>query len=158
VDNRDLLEYFVDVWDERLFPTARYPIHAVCGDAQVSLPAIQVLVNRHAEAPLAVMDHDQQPGLLPIHLDATGGASLEIVFYLLRQCPDALLSFHGPRNATSSATTTVGPCPYLGITGGSTNAKVREATIINDTYNQHVRYDLDARGGPAKKKGRISFS
>jgi hypothetical protein len=50
--------------------------------------------NGDADA-LAVVDGDE--GLLPVHFAANWGASLDVIFYLLQHCPNALL-FHVGNN------------------------------------------------------------
>jgi hypothetical protein len=98
-----IFEFFLDLWDERFSSTGGkngdgdYPLHVVCCDPHVSLQAIELLVNRQADV-LAVVDGEQ--GLLPFHFAANWGASLDVIFYLLQHCPDALR--HVGNTATSS--------------------------------------------------------
>jgi hypothetical protein len=128
LSDTSILEYLLEIWNERFSSTngkngvGDYPLHVVCCDPHVSLQAIMVLVNRQADV-LAMVDGEQ--GLLPCHLAANCGASLDVIFYLLQQCPSALCHHGG--NVTSSATN-VGPCPPCfavaidasGFAGGST--------------------------------------
>jgi hypothetical protein len=90
-----IFEYFLDRWDERYASTSGagsggknfagdYPIHVARCDPNVSLQAIQVLVNRRPDA-LATGDGEQ--GLLPLHFAAMWDARLDVIFFLLQQCP-----------------------------------------------------------------------
>jgi hypothetical protein len=98
-----IFEYFLTVWNERFASTAGkngdgdYPLHVACCDPRVSLQAIQVLVNHQPDA-LAVVDGEE--GILPFHFAANWGASLDVIFYLLQHCPDAIS--HGSGNAAAA--------------------------------------------------------
>jgi Ankyrin repeats (3 copies) len=96
--NTSLFQYFLQVWDERFSSTGgknvkgNHPLHVVCCDSQVSPEAIQLLVSRNAGAVSTV---DGEQGLLPFHFAAFCGASLNVLFFLLQHCPDALWSHNG---------------------------------------------------------------
>jgi hypothetical protein len=140
-----IFEYFLTVWNERFASTGGkngdgdYPLHVVCCDPCVSLQAIQVLVNRQADV-LAMVDGEQ--GLLPYHFAANWGASLDVIFYLLQHCPNALS--HGSGNAAATGahcqlTTAVGD------TSGSTADSSPESKCHDD-------------GGQVKKKAKTTTS
>jgi hypothetical protein len=153
---RAFLNTFWGVWDERFTTSGGknsdgdYPIHVACCDDQVSLQAIQLLVSRHAEA-LATVDGDE--GLLPFHFAANWGASLDVIFYLLHHCPDALS--HVGNSAAASAAA-VGPCPSspslppVDTNSGSTNDGMDE-TSGNTTSKRQAQGHLND-GGPAQKR------
>jgi Ankyrin repeats (3 copies) len=98
LDDTSIFEYLLELWDARFSLTGgkntngAYPLHVVCCDPRVSLPAIKVLVHRHADV-LVVGDVEQ--GLLPFHFAANWGASLDVIFYLLQHCPDVLRHIGG---------------------------------------------------------------
>jgi hypothetical protein len=48
---------------------------------------IQLLVNRQTDA-VSTVDGDER--LLPLHFAANWGANLDVIFYLLQHCPNAL--------------------------------------------------------------------
>ena len=102
----NFLQSCLDIWNLRFISTdglncnGDYPIHLVCCDPHVSLKAIQLLVRHN---PDALAKADGQEGLLPFHFAANWGASLDVIYYLLQHCPDAL-SHHG--NAVAAATRT----------------------------------------------------
>jgi hypothetical protein len=88
-----IFEFFLTLWNERFSYThgknsnGDYPLHVVCCDPLACLQAIKVLVDRQPEV-LAVVDGEH--GLLPFHFAAIWDASLDVIFYLLQHCPDAL--------------------------------------------------------------------
>jgi hypothetical protein len=88
-----LFECLLATWNERFTSTGgkssvgNYPLHVVCCDPLVSLQAIKLLINRNADVP-AIVDGEQE--LLPFQIAAMWDASLDVIFYLLQHCPDAL--------------------------------------------------------------------
>jgi hypothetical protein len=80
------------------------PLHALVCDKQVSIQAVKLLVQdfksnvseRTTTTGVVAVAHSsgqqqqQQRGLLPFHLAVMSGASLDVVFFLLTQHPDAL--------------------------------------------------------------------
>jgi ankyrin repeat protein len=104
LEKTDILNFFLEHWDERFSLSNRdgknddgdYPIHVVCCDARISLQAIQLVVNhRHHQAAVetvATVDGEQR--LLPFQFAAMWDASLDVIYYLLQYCPDALHHHH----------------------------------------------------------------
>jgi Ankyrin repeats (3 copies)/Ankyrin repeat len=142
-----ILEYFLGVWDERFASTGGknsdgdYPIHVACCDPLVSIQAIQVLVNRDADSLAAV---DGEEGLLPFHFAANWGASLDVIFYLLQHCPDAL-SHVG--NAAAAASAAVGQRQLSTLDGDHTHGSASESTCTHD----HLEVC-----GPSSKKSKTT--
>ena len=120
-----------------------YPIHVVCCDPLVSLQAITFLVNPTAAA-LAGVDGDE--GLLPFHFATNWGASRDVIFYLLRHCPNAL---HHVENAAAAASASAVGHPSLsdvrGTSGSSTDGTA--TTGSDDSKRQNAR----GGGGLVKK-------
>jgi hypothetical protein len=110
-DTTILKELFLKHWDERFLTgggknggkndSGDYPLHVLSCDEQVSLAAITVVVQHCQEyytghggggGAAVLQATDGQQGFFPIHLAANWDASLNVTYYLLRQCPAALLS------------------------------------------------------------------
>jgi hypothetical protein len=161
--NTSLLEDFLDVWHERFASTQRqgknsdgdYPIHVICSDAHVSLDAIQVLVRCQSETVAMV---DGREGLLPFHFAANWGASLNVIYYLVRHCPDAL---HHAGKATAATATNVAkssdPVPSLpGEPDSTRDTGTAAAASMSDIVRQTGQsVSENARVvGPVKKKAK----
>jgi Ankyrin repeats (3 copies) len=109
-----IFNYFMNLWNKKHFSCntigggggggknsdGDYPLHIVCCDSHVSLAAIEMLINRNADV-LSTIDCKQ--GLYPFQLAAMSDASLDVIFYLLQSCSDALLLRHGVGNAAAAA-------------------------------------------------------
>jgi ankyrin repeat protein len=139
-----ILEDLMLLWDERFASTGGknsdgdYPIHVVCCDPLVSLEAIMVLVNRHADA-LAMVDGEQ--GLLPFHIAANWSASLDVIFYLLQHCLDAL------RHGGNAGSAPLHP-PSFSATGTGGRSPTGTAETRSNDNKQH----------PLKKKAKTARS
>jgi Ankyrin repeats (3 copies) len=154
-----IFEYFLGVWNHRFTSTGGknsdgdYPLHVVCCDPHVSLPAIVALVNHQADA-LAAVDGEQ--GLYPFHFAAMWSASLDVIFYLLQHYPDALLSH---RYSGISATSASAGCA-TSAAGGATDARDGvHYPSLNETppnsANPATMATLAAKDiGPLKKKAK----
>jgi hypothetical protein len=89
---------------------------------------------------------------LPFHFAADWGASLDVIFYLLQHCPDALCHHGGNDVAVAVAATDARPCPsnFPAVgTSGSTNGTVETISDDNKQQNAH---------GPVKKKAKTKHS
>jgi hypothetical protein len=146
-----IFEYFLELWDERFFSSnggknsdGKYPIHVICCDPRVSLQAIQLLVNRQAET-VSIVDGEQS--LLPFHFAAMCDTSLEVIFFLLRHCPNTV---HHVGTAAVPAV----------LDAGATNGSTFTVGEINHDNNDDAArqgHDGFAAGccGPVKKKAKM---
>jgi hypothetical protein len=93
-----IFDYFLDLWNSKhCAATTRgrnasgdYPLHVICRDPHVSLQVILLMVARHADA---VTTLSGQEHLLPFQIAAMANADLDVIFYLMKLCPDALRRF-----------------------------------------------------------------
>jgi ankyrin repeat protein len=107
LDDMTILRYFLNLWKERFSPSntggksisnGDAPIHALCRYPFVSLNAIKVLVGEYeanVSQPTSTVEAagscgTEQYALLPFHLAVMSNTKLDVVYYLLRQHPDAL--------------------------------------------------------------------
>jgi ankyrin repeat protein len=95
LEDTSILELFLRQWDERFAAVnggkddnGDYPIHLLCCDPNVSLQAIQLVAERQPDT-LTVMDGEES--LFPFHFAAMWDAELDIIYTVLRHCPDAAL-------------------------------------------------------------------
>jgi hypothetical protein len=105
-----ILQLFLQQWDERYNTSSvgnssaaaaaaagiqndnrEYPIHLLCRDKYVSLQALGFLIVESDQADTLIIA-DAEQHLLPFVSAAVSDASLNVIFYLLQQCPDALKS------------------------------------------------------------------
>jgi hypothetical protein len=102
-----------------------------------------VLVNRYADS-LASVDGEQ--GLLPFYFAADWGASLDLIFYLLQQCPNALCHGGSDVAAVAAAAIDVGPRSSTFSAGGTSGFEQGTVDTSSDDNKQQVQNDLDAHG------------
>jgi hypothetical protein len=94
LEDTSILELFLKHWNDRFAANGGnddngdYPIHWLCSDAQVSLPAIQLVA---ASQPHTLTMVDGEESLYPFHFAAMWNAELDVIYTVLRHCPDAAL-------------------------------------------------------------------
>jgi ankyrin repeat protein len=94
LEDMSILEFFLARWNERFAArggrsdNGDYPIHLLCCDPMVSLSAIK-LVAEHQAHTLTTVDGEE--GLYPFHFAAMWDAELDIIYTVLRHCPEALV-------------------------------------------------------------------
>lgn len=74
-------------------------MHVLCRDPHVHIDAIKLAVEQHPDT-LAKANGE---GFRPVHIAAMLGADIGVIYYLLQQCPDALLGqMEAPPHPTNS--------------------------------------------------------
>jgi hypothetical protein len=87
-----ILELFLPLWNERFAAAGGtddngdYPIHLLCCDPKSSLQAVKLLAESQGDTFASL---DGQEGLLPFHFAAMWDAELDVIYTVLRHCPDA---------------------------------------------------------------------
>jgi ankyrin repeat protein len=100
-----ILRFFLQLWDERYSSSAatsspagrndkgEYLIHVLCRDKHVCLQALELLIGEEcdqADTLIIASNNAKEEHFLPLVSAAMSDANLDIIFYLLQQCPDAL--------------------------------------------------------------------
>lgn len=135
----------MELWDKN--EHGDFPIHLVCYDPHVSLHAIKSLIRRQA-ATVAMVDREQ--GLLPAQFAAIWDTSLDVMFYLLHNYPNALRPFG---NAT-----VMGPHQHPSVSAvraeGPIGLMVETSSDDDDSKHEGHQHHSESCG-PAKKKAKM---
>jgi hypothetical protein len=94
----ELFSFFVEVWNQRFADSSsgsskrdahgNAPIDIICRDARVSIQAVTLLVENKTFT--ANLSTTAAHGSYPFQSAVKAGASLDVIFYLLKHWPDAL--------------------------------------------------------------------
>jgi ankyrin repeat protein len=93
-----ILKFFMQLWGEGYASSAgrndngEYPIHVLCRDKHLSLQALGLLMGEECDQADTLIIADAIEHFLPLLSAALSDASLDVIYYLLQQCPDALKS------------------------------------------------------------------